>query len=88
MPETLALYQGATEAPEGSWMNIGITKTSEAINGRIAMVGMACLAVSQVIRKGCPPIDGPAIAGKEPFCAAFSADGWGWLFDLVHAMQV
>lgn len=86
--ETLALYQGKDEAPEGSWMNVGITKSTEAINGRIAMVGMAGLAISQVIKRGCPPIEGPSIAGKEPFCAAFSADGWGWLFDLVHAIQL
>jgi hypothetical protein len=44
------------------------------------MLGIASLAVAQVLKAGCPSIDGPAIAGKEPFCAAFSADGWGWLF--------
>jgi hypothetical protein len=86
--ETLSLYQGKDEAPEGSWMNVGITKSTEAINGRIAMVGMAALAITQAIKRGCPAIDGPSIAGKEPFCAAFSADGWTWLFDLVGAMQL
>lgn len=86
--ETLSLYQGKDEAPEGSWMNVGITKSTEAINGRIAMVGMAALAISQAIKRGCPNIEGPSIAGKEPFCAAFSADGWTWLFDLVGAMQM
>lgn len=80
--ETLALYQGAESAPEGSWLNFGITKTSEAINGRLAMLGISALAIAQVIKSGCPPIDGPSIAGKEPFCAALSADGWSWLFDL------
>ena len=58
----------------------GVTKAAEQTNGRLAMLGIASLAVAQVLKAGCPSIDGPAIAGKEPFCAAFSADGWGWLF--------
>jgi len=86
--ETLNLYQGDEKAPDGSWMNFGITMTSERINGRLAMVALSVLAVGQVIKAGCPPIDGPSIAGKEPFCAAFSADGWGWLFDVVHSLAM
>mmetsp|Transcript_35206 Transcript_35206/g.69014 ORF Transcript_35206/g.69014 Transcript_35206/m.69014 type:complete len:515 (+) Transcript_35206:205-1749(+) len=86
--ETLNLYQGDEKAPDGSWMNIGITTTSEQINGRLAMVAISILAVGQVIKAGCPPIDGPSIAGKEPFCAAFSADGWGWLFDVASSIMM
>jgi len=86
--ETLNLYQGDEKAPDGSWFNVGITTTSEKINGRLAMLALSILAVGQVIKAGCPPIDGPSIAGKEPFCAAFSADGWSWLFDVVQSLQM
>jgi hypothetical protein len=59
---------------------------AEKINGRVAMLALASLAVSQVIKSGCPAIDGPAIAGKEPFCAAFSAEGWQWLTSIGSAL--
>lgn len=77
--ETLDLYQKSEELPGYPW-EFGVTKAAEQTNGRLAMLGIASLAVAQVLKAGCPSIDGPAIAGKEPFCAAFSADGWGWLF--------
>lgn len=77
--ETLDLYQKSDELPGYPW-EFGVTKAAEQTNGRLAMLGLASLAVAQVLKAGCPTIDGPAIAGKEPFCAAFSADGWNWLF--------
>ena len=76
--ETLDLYQKSDELPGYPW-EFGVTKAAEQTNGRLAMLGLASLAVAQVLKAGCPRIDGPAIAGKEPFCAAFSADGWNWL---------
>jgi hypothetical protein len=69
-----------THTHTGYPWEFGVTKAAEQTNGRLAMLGIASLAVAQVLKAGCPSIDGPAIAGKEPFCAAFSADGWGWLF--------
>jgi protoporphyrin/coproporphyrin ferrochelatase len=82
--ETLNLYQNAVEVKEASLpFGIGVNLRAEKINGRVAMLALASLAVSQVIKSGCPAIDGPAIAGKEPFCAAFSAEGWQWLADVV-----
>lgn len=83
IPETLDLYQKTDELPGYPW-EFGVTKAAEQTNGRIAMLALASLAVSQVIKSGCPSIDGPAIAGKEPFCAAFSADGWNWLFAAIQ----
>ena len=77
--ETLDLYQKSKEIKGYLW-EFGATKAAEQTNGRMAMLGLASLAVAQVNKAGCPKIDGPAIAGKEPFCAAFSADGWNWLF--------
>jgi len=81
--ETLDLYQKSTESPGYPW-EFGVTKAAEQTNGRLAMLGIASLAVAQVLKAGCPTIAGPAIAGKEPFCAAFSADGWGWLFSVLQ----
>jgi ferrochelatase len=81
--ETLDLYQKSDEIPGYPW-EFGVTKAAEQTNGRLAMLAIASLAVTQVIRAGCPKIDGPAIAGKEPFCAAFSADGWNWLFSAIQ----
>ncbi len=60
--ETLQLYQGADCAPEGSWMNFGITKASEQINGRLAMLALAVLAVNSVLKVGCPSIEGPSVS--------------------------
>lgn len=84
VPETLDLYQKSKELPGYPW-EFGITKAAEQTNGRIAMLALASIAVSQVLKSGCPEIDGPAIAGKEPFCAAFSSDGWSWLFAAFQA---
>jgi len=81
--ETLDLYQKSDELPGYPW-EFGVTKAAEQTNGRLAMLGIASLAVAQVIKAGCPRIEGPAIAGKEPFCAAFSADGWNWLFAAIQ----
>jgi len=81
--ETLDLYQKSDEIPGYPW-EFGVTKAAEQTNGRLAMVGIASLAVAQVIKAGCPRIDGPAISGKEPFCAAFSADGWNWLLTAIQ----
>jgi len=77
--ETLDLYQKSKEIKSYPW-EFGATRAAEQTNGRLAMMGLASLAVAQVNKVGCPKIDGPAIACKEPFCAAFSADGWSWLF--------
>ena len=82
--ETLDLYQ-KVQPPAYSPFQLGATSGAEQINGRIAMLALASLAVTQVIKSGCPAIDGPAIAGKEPFCAAFSADGWQWLGVMAQA---
>mmetsp|Transcript_52688 Transcript_52688/g.124701 ORF Transcript_52688/g.124701 Transcript_52688/m.124701 type:complete len:507 (-) Transcript_52688:151-1671(-) len=81
--ETLDLYQKVSQPPSYSPFELGVTSKAEQINGRIAMLALASLAVTQVIKSGCPDIAGPAIAGKEPFCAAFSADGWQWIFNLL-----
>jgi len=81
--ETLDLYQKSDELPGYPW-EFGVTKAAEQTNGRLAMLGIASLAVAQVIKAGCPRIEGPAIAGREPFCAAFSADGWNWLFAAIQ----
>ena len=84
--ETLNLYQKAKEVPSYSPFELGVTSKAEQINGRIAMLALASLAISQVIKSGCPAIDGPAIAGKEPLCAAFSAEGWQWLTSIGSAL--
>lgn len=81
--ETLDLYQKSKDLPGYPW-EFGVTKAAEQTNGRLAMLAIASLAVTQVLKAGCPKIDGPAIAGKEPFCAAFSADGWNWLFSAIQ----
>mmetsp|Transcript_19668 Transcript_19668/g.65458 ORF Transcript_19668/g.65458 Transcript_19668/m.65458 type:complete len:467 (+) Transcript_19668:220-1620(+) len=84
--ETLDLYQKSNDMPGYPW-EFGVTRAAEQWNGRLAMLGIAALAVAQVYKSGhCPTIDGPAIAGKEPFCAAFSADGWEWLFAAVQSL--
>uniref|UniRef100_A0A7S0Z4I5 Ferrochelatase n=1 Tax=Hemiselmis tepida TaxID=464990 RepID=A0A7S0Z4I5_9CRYP len=92
--EALELYQGksmreaaAASSDRNAWLRPGISISAEAINGRAAMVAFASLAISQVINKGCPAIAGPSIAGKEPFCAAFSYDGWAWLLDVILNLQ-
>jgi len=88
--EALELYQGksmreaaAEEKNRLGWLRPGVTPSTEAINGRVAMMACASLAISQVISSGCPAISGPSIAGKEPFCAALSYDGWAWLLDVL-----
>lgn len=85
--ETLDLYQKSNELPGYPW-EFGVTKAAEQINGRLAMIGIASLAVANVYKTGhCPDISGPAVAGKEPFCALLSRDGWTWLFgalDMIH----
>mmetsp|Transcript_40980 Transcript_40980/g.99877 ORF Transcript_40980/g.99877 Transcript_40980/m.99877 type:complete len:209 (+) Transcript_40980:1169-1795(+) len=92
--EALQLYQGqsmqkdaAEEGKRQSWLVPGVSLAAEAINGRVAMMAFASLAISQVISSGCPAISGPSIAGKEPFCAAFSYDGWAWLLDVILNLQ-
>jgi hypothetical protein len=65
--ETLQLYQGADCAPEGSWMNFGITKASEQINGRLAMLALAVLAVNTVLKVGCPSIEGPSVSSIKAY---------------------
>jgi len=88
--EALALYQGKEKAPAkpASWFTPGVSTSSEAINGRVAMLAISALAVSRVMSSGCPAISGPSIAGKEPFCAAFSYDGWAWLFDVIQTLHI
>jgi protoporphyrin/coproporphyrin ferrochelatase len=78
--ECLDLYQDESNNLPGYPWEFGVTRAAEQWNGRLAMIGIAALAVSQVLRVGCPHIEGPAILGKEPFCAALSYDGWSWLF--------
>jgi len=81
--ETLDLYQKTDRMPGYPW-EFGITRAAEQVNGRLAMLGIAGLAVAQVWKSGhCPSIDGPSLVGKEPFCAFLSRDGWAWLFDLL-----
>jgi len=77
----------AEEGKRQSWLVPGVSLAAEAINGRVAMMAFASLAISQVISSGCPAISGPSIAGKEPFCAAFSYDGWAWLLDVILNLQ-
>ena len=40
-------------------------RQQEQTNGRIAMLALASIAVSQVLKSGCPKIDGPAIASEH-----------------------
>jgi len=86
--ETLDLYQKSKSLPGYPW-EFGVTRAAEEVNGRLAMLGIASLAVAQVWKSGhCPSIDGPALAGKEPFCAALSRDGWSWLFGALDMVQM
>lgn len=87
--ETLDLYQKSTKELPGYPWEFGVTRAAEQTNGRLAMLGIASLAVAQVWQSGhCPTIEGPALAGREPFCAFLSRDGWAWLFGALDMLQM